>query len=543
MLSARNLADVCGLSTVSKRLAAQFWNGEAAMRGLSGLEAVARMDTTIVETRRMLSEAIAAADAVVAHEAEVRGVQVQVYRDLAGFRLSVIDDLEPSRLDRLSAAALELLDQHDKYVAWEKQELAKADTNIAALEVKRADAAKAHSEAVRVYETKVAEIAGALKAGDAYKALSATSEKHAAIAARAHQKRDVARAELEAKGAPYKADKLFGYLWRRRFRTPDYKAGPFIRFLDGWVASLCKYDQAWMNFQRLSQLPEWLAEHAGAQDAVAAQALAALEAVEKSALEQGGAGQLQRRADDALQTVRNIDLEIDKGEVAHQAIAARHASAQTAETGPAREARRLLEDGLKRASFQDLRTLAAETVAIDDDRLVDRLVKLRTEEMSLELDAKKLAGIPDRLRMVLAELEDLRRRFKQARFDGAYAVFNSPVIDDVIMGISQGRVSADQAIEFLARSVRRIEPAAEPGFGGQPRAQTIGLPNILGEILWEIAKESSRGGGGRIDFPSGGGGLRSPRVNFPTGGGGGGGGGGRSGGGGKSGGFKTGGGF
>ncbi len=509
--------------------------------GIAGPDALRRIDGATVEMRRMLEEAIASADRVVARQTELRGHEVELYRRLATVRLEVIDDADPTRLDRLHVAARELLDQHDKYVAWELSELQKAAAEIAALEAKRAALSKQHLALVAAYETEVARVEAELKTQPAYTALMQASETAAAISARAHQKLDVAEADLESKGAPYKTDKLFNYLYARGFRTPAYRAGPFIRFMDGWVASLCKYDQAWMNYQRLEQLPQWLADHASDQDKKAAAALEALEQAEQNALEKAGANRLRTSADEALTAVHALDADIAKAEAKHQAIAARHTAALSANEGPAREARRLLEDGLKRASFQELRTLAAETLAMDDDRLVDALAKLRTEDMQLELEAGKLGQLPDRLRRDLGELEDLRRQFKQARFDSGYAVFSSAALDDVLTGIMQGRASAETGIKYLADTVRHTEPQAEPGFGGHPRSRTIGLPDVLGEVIWEIAKESGRGRtyrGGSINFPSGGG-RRSPRINLPSGGGRSGGGGG----GGRRGGFKTGGGF
>jgi hypothetical protein len=516
--------------------------------GVSGPEALRRFDGAIAELRRMVSDSIAAAEGISGREAEVRKVQVEAFRELALIRLNVIDDLEAAQLDRLHAAAKTLLDKHDEFVASSQQELDSASARIADLEKKRAAIAAEHEAAVKKYETEVVRVAGALKADQAYLDLSQASQTAAAIAARASQKLKVAREDIESKGAPFKSDKLFMYLWQRKFRTPEYRAGLITRLLDGWVASLCKYDQAWMNYQRLSDLPLWLEDHAVEQDRKASAALKALEDAEHAALEKAGTGQMRAKAESLLQEIRTIDKDIDRAEAEHQQIAEKHTRAVQAEEGPAREARRVLEEGLQRASFNDLRRLAAETLSLDDDRLVDRLAKLRTEEMQLELEAQKLAGQPDRIRVDLGQMEELRRRFKQARYDSGYALFASAAIDEVLTGILRGQTTADEAFNFLQRAVRRIEPQAEPGFGGQHRSDTIGLPDVLGDIVWEIAKESMRGGrgyrGGSINFPSGGGGRRSPRIDFPSGGSGSRGGGFGGGGGGKrGGGFRTGGGF
>ncbi|MEZ5955219.1 MAG: hypothetical protein R3C13_13055 [Hyphomonas sp.] len=515
-------------------------------RNIPGLEALSRIDMSIADMRRMVADAISSADSATARAAEVRGAQVAHYKELAEIRLDVVaDGVAQGRLDGLHSQARKLLDEHADYVKREGEALDAAARKIKELEDKRAGLAAEHQAAVEAYESRVAEVEAMLKADAAYMALAEVSETAAAVAARAHQKLGVAQADLEEKGKPYKEDKLFSYLWKRKFRTPEYKAGPFIRFMDGWVASIVKYDNAWMNFQRLSQLPEWLEEHAKEQDEKAAAALQALEDAEEDALENAGANALRAKADELLASIRAADQAIDAAEAEHGEIAARHAAALEEEAGPAREALRLLENGLRKESFQDLRTLAAETIDLRDDRIVDALVKLRTEEMSLELETERLSGLPERLRGDLTKLEDLRRRFKAARLDSAYTVVASAAVDEALSGVVSGRIGSDRAFDYISRAVRRIEPQAEPGFGGTRRSQTIGLPPVLGDVIWEIAKEAGRSGGSRgggISFPTSRSGTtrRSPRINFPSGGGGSrGGGGGRRGGGG----FKTGGGF
>lgn len=504
-------------------------------RQITGPDALQRLDLSIADMRRMVADAIGAADSINARQAEVRDAQVSQYRELAGIRLDVIaGPVDDAALDKLHRTARELLEKHDDFVEQTSRALAEADRKLRDLESKRQALAARHAAAVETYEDRVAEVEDRLKDDPAYIALARASEDAAAVAARAHQKLEVARSDLEEKGAPYKDDQLFSYLWERRFRTPDYRGGPLTRFFDNWVARICGYDEAWMNFQRLSQLPEWLEGHAAEQDEKAAAALKALEDAEQEALQESGADALRRAADEALQDVREADKAIDAAEAEHQALAARHADLLKEQAGPAHEARRLLEDGLRDTAFQDLRTLAAETIDERDDRIVDSLVKLRTEELSLELEGDRLEGLPDRLRGDLGELEKLRRRFKKARYDSAYASFRTSALDEALTGVVSGRQGAERAFEILSRSLRRMEPRTEPGFGGHRRTSTLGMPEILGDVIWEIAKEGSRHGGlgGTIGFPTAGGKRRrrSPRINLPRGGG-------------RGGGFKTGGGF
>jgi hypothetical protein len=83
-----------------------------------------------------------------------------------------------------------------------------------------------------------------------------------AILAKAEEKAAQAEADREEKRRPYEADPLFMYLWRRRFGTPGYQAGPLVHSLDRKVAHLIGYEEARVNYAMLMELPQRLREHA-----------------------------------------------------------------------------------------------------------------------------------------------------------------------------------------------------------------------------------------------------------------------------------------
>ncbi|MEO0720896.1 MAG: hypothetical protein AAFY43_01970 [Pseudomonadota bacterium] len=513
------------------------------MATLNGREALSRLDRSISDVRKALASAIEDAERAQTRRAEVRDGQVEAYRALAGIRLDLAASLDVSELDALHLKARDLIDDHQAYIARSASALEAAADTLEALEEKRRSLNEDRASALDRYESKVATVEQALESDEAYGGLRAAAEHAATVAARAEQKLAVAKEDRNVKGEPYREDPLFSYLWKRGFRTPDYKAGPITRMLDHWVARLSDYDTAYLNYDRLTELPERLAEHLERVEAAEVDALEALEAAEKDALATAGAPKMQAEADRLQAEIEATDAEIFAAEERHRALADDHDAALAAEAGPAFQARRLLEDGLRAASFPNLRVLAAETLALNDDELIDRLVKLRAEEMSLDLEGKRSRELPARHKTDLMALESLRRKFKGARFDTAYARFKKSAIDRAIVDIIRGSGGVDSVFRTLSRSVRRQEPKASRGFGGRSRSDTLGLPVGVGDILWEIAKEAGRQSGGR-GSPWGGGmsppRRRTRRSSWPDIKiGGGGGGGGRRGGGG----FKTGGGF
>ena len=176
----------------------------------------------------------------------------------------------------------------------------------------------------------------------------------------------------------------------------------------------------------------------------------------------------------------------------------------------------------------DLRQLAAETVTLDDDEIVDDLVELRTEEMSLELETERVSDAPTRLGEELGAFEALRRRFKEARFDSDAALIKIALFDDALENLGSGRLSVSKAIKQIHQSVRRKESRTRNGFGGRRGRNDFEVYDIIGVIAEEALRHGMSGGrrrGGFGGFPTRGRGTSrrsSPRKRgggFKTGGG------------------------
>ncbi|MHA7898356.1 MAG: hypothetical protein ACX94B_00725 [Henriciella sp.] len=481
---------------------------------ITGREALSSFDRALGRLRDKVAKAIDAADEIDHRAAEVGHEQIDRFLKLTDIRLEEIADADPSDLDRLHRDAKRLLDAHDDYVAEDAERLAEAEAAITALETQREDKAEQRAQLLETYETLVAETEASLKSDKAYLALLKASDEATAVAERAEHKLSVAREELDAKGAPYREDPLFSYLWDRDFRTLDYKAMPLIRWLDHWVAHLCKYDQARANFARLNNLPVWLEEHAAQQNEEAEAALVALENKETEALEASGAEAVRLEADAIQEDIRAIDTQIVEAETHHGLLADAHTEALALKSGPAQEARQLLHRGLQRLDMPTLRRLAAETYTPDDDDLVSDLVDLKKEELSLEVEADDVRALPRRLKQDLSALETLRRRFKNGQLDSAYATFQPAAIDEAITDVLDGRAQPDQAYRKLKRKVKRREPRTHSGFGGPRRSDTLGIPEVLGEVAWEVFRHSDLGKSMGLPrrFP---GGRSSRRTSFP----------------------------
>ncbi|WOI54428.1 hypothetical protein [Parvularcula sp. LCG005] len=487
---------------------------------LNGADAVVKMDRTLSDLREQMRGAVQAADAADARLAHIRETQLNVYRDLATIRMDLIQTGgSQTELDQAHARARDLLAEHDRFIAREARKLETAAATIGALEEQRESLNSAHYTALTRYEKKVAEVEASLQTDATYRDLSEAFDKADAVAERARQKLLIAQTDREEKGKPYDEDPLFSYLWKRRFRTADYKASPITRMLDNWVARICQYDKAYLNYNRLVELPLRLAEHVEMVEAAADAAQDRLEDAEQAALEKAGAERLRQGADSIAKDIVALDQKIESAEEEHRALTTQHDRAVRAEAGPAVEAKSLLTESLRLASVRDLRSLAAETVSLADDRMVDELIRLRSEYDRSAAMAEDATALPGRLRDDLARMEDLRRRFKKSRYDSHFTVFDATMFEDILASVVRDRLNADGAMKRLKRAARQMQPQTDAGFGGRRRRSSLGLPEILGEVAWEIAREASRTGSmpGPFGGPMGGSsGRRSrPRISTP----------------------------
>ena len=99
---------------------------------------------------------------------------------------------------------------------------------------------KAQQELVAAADASVdaaeAEAQKVLAADANYRARLDTATACDGVADLAKEKAQAAHSDRSEKGKPYEADRLFMYLWQRGYGTTQYRAGPFTRLLDGWVA-------------------------------------------------------------------------------------------------------------------------------------------------------------------------------------------------------------------------------------------------------------------------------------------------------------------
>ena len=227
----------------------------------TGRDALHRLDSLTAGAREEFDAAARGAESHARRRADLARLKAEGYRELAAMRLDVI---KVEATDSLSAAekeAARLLTEHEAFTARIDGEVAAAEAKLKDAEAMRRAGEVEVDAALNAYETLVTETEAAVQTDPGYIALKQAFEEARSVSVRAEQKLELAKTDRDEKRKPYEADPLFSYLWERKFRTPEYDRGGMSRALDNWVARLCGYDQAYLNYARLIELPDRIAEH------------------------------------------------------------------------------------------------------------------------------------------------------------------------------------------------------------------------------------------------------------------------------------------
>ena len=489
---------------------------------ITGRDALHRLDSLTAGAREEFDAAARAAEGHSRRRTDLVRLKADGYRELAAMRLDVIRAEQADSLTAAEKEATQLLVQHAAFV-----ERIDGEVAIAAARLTEAEAARRAGEvevdaALDAYETLVTETETAVQSDPGYLALKNAFEESRAVAVRAEQKLELSKTDRAEKGKPYLQDPLFSYLWERKFRTPEYRKGGISRMLDGWVARLCRYDEAYLNYARLTELPDRIAEHLSNMRLEEAEAQAAIERFEAQALEARGAGKLSAELAAKKDKLKDFDNLLSEAEAKHADLRRSQEQAASGDVGPQEQARRVIEQGLEKASFPDLKVLAAETTTTDDDRIVEMLIKLRTEELQMEVNWRNVEAMPTRRRAGVETLEQVRRRFKEAGLDSPYVMLLRAAFEAAIEAYGKGPSPDGEALwRAIKATVRQAPRQDDDYFGGPRRGRDVGdvvAGVILGEVIKAATRGSRWGGGGWGSGGGFGGGSSSGGGGWKTGG-------------------------
>ncbi len=492
---------------------------------LSGNDVLALIERTIVDTRGETANIDTRLARSTAELERLRQMEIGCLSVLARMRLREIEAAEVSAsLDASGQSVRALLAERASAQAGMEAEIAAAEERRNELAAERQKQHAVVDAAEQALDDTRAAVQKALAADEKYQEAMRAAEASDRVADFAEEKVQAARQDRDEKGKPYEADPLFSYLWTRGFGTPAYAGAGLSRTLDRWVARVANFEPLRRDYWLLTELPARFDEHATRMRMKSDDDLAAVHALERAAAEAAQVPQREEDLEKAAEALAAIDAKIEEHEAKIDALIEKRAAFAAGDDELSRRASEILRDALRGETMRSLRERATSTSTPDDDAAVDQLTVVRADLPRIEEDAKRLRALHETNRDRLAKLEELRKRFKESRYDAVSSEFvNGALIAVLLTQLLGGALGVGDAWDTLKKQQRHRQ-RADPRFGSGkfPRG-----PNPWGGG-W---------GGGGFGGGFGGGGFGKRGGGF-------GGGGFKTGGGfGRGGGFKTGGGF
>ena len=338
-----------------------------------------------------------------------------------------------------------------------------------------------------------ADVQISLSDDDNYKAqLEKTSEANA-VSHEAEQKVARAQTDMAEKASPYQADKLFMYLWERKYGTPDYKAGLFARFMDGRVAKLINYNETRVNYWNLTEIPKRLEDHANHVSDLADQEHEVLQQLERHALTAAGANDLDSQVENARDALDICDDEIESLENQLNDALTQRDRFISGQDDYLTESLAIISQALESNNMAAINRYVNATHSLTDDQLV---IDLQNTDLTIKDALDNLEDVK-RLQFSqnakLSELEMVRRKFKNSRFDDARSGFNNQrLVVDVLGQFVNGLVSGSDLWNVIKRNQRYRQTRSSPTFGSGQFEDAIGT--ILGEVVREAGRQTRRSG-------------------------------------------------
>ena len=494
-----------------------MWKGSTALKNI---------DQSLQSLRKEVMRLDSELDQLSSRTTQNERHRMQLINQIAQVRLSEIE--QGSLLSRLDAADQEvqgLLDQRRHALETLDGAIADVNQQIDVAENERASLLIKTNAAEQALVDLEAKVQADLQDDQNYLAQLQLAQDAEAIAEEAALKVARAQANLVEKAAPYKADELFMYLWGRGFGTTGYNGGLLARFLDTWVARLIKYEPARVDYWNLSEIPQRLEEHAKRVADRADDEHKALQKLELDALSVAGQNTLVEQADVIRRELDGHDDALESLETRLDQHLSERSRFVAGEDPLTQQSLSRLGQALEIQGLQSIHRYVRDTVSPTDDALVLELQGLLQKMQGNKEDLADVRLMHDNKLVRLRELEGVRRKFKNSRFDDVRSGFgNQALIASVLTQFMQGLVNGSDLWRVIQRNQRYRQVASRPDFGSGGLGE---IADVLGEELlrhgrrrrsrhrssWNWPK--SRGGGGGFRFPSGG---RSG-GGFKTGGG------------------------
>ena len=391
---------------------------------ISGPQAIRSLDNAIRDIRVEESRIAKLLSRSTERTAKLNETKASLIKQLANIYLDKnISKQLSSDLSIAQNQAHKVLEKHDVNLNRFEKSLKKLDAQIAQNAVLRRQELNKIDDAQNELKTLSEKIKKQISSDETYSKLQKKLHELEKIAKESMDKTLLSEKDKEQKGAPYRNDILFMYLWNKKFGTTNYKASLLTRFFDKKIAALVRYHDARPNFSMLNEIPIRLREHANYQASLVLKAEEEIDTLEIQAIDKAGGKPFRQKLIKAQEDLVKIDekmleLEDERDEETQNY----RALAQGRE--PAFEkASQILTQSLEHQDILALIRMANNTTTNEDNNIVNQLEDINTLILDEKPESKQLKSRLKTLTNRRRELEDIEYEFKKSRFDDPRSIF------------------------------------------------------------------------------------------------------------------------
>jgi len=461
----------------------------------TGTKFDARFEDTIDVLERKLASATSEYDRIVDRQHKLRESIKACLRRVGVVRAQSLDRGEAVGDDRALVLAQSSLRARTERLLAIDESLPDLEKTAEARVAERTAAREAHDACAADLAQFYAECDGGLAETAAHRDLLADAKAKSEQLREAEARVAAAEQEHAQKAAAYTGDPIFSYLYAAGYDTDRYASNRLVKLVDGWLARLCDFSRASIDYRALTELPGYLA---GIARTLKESADLAAQRVSDSVLAArrlAGAEAREQRLEQLLQQRQTAD------------------NAAAAARGRVRDAKRerdqimLWEDPISRKIVGDLENayahleqgllgdLVLATPSPEDDEAMAAIATHRRELQGLDGTKQQAREEVESIKGRVASIRTVRARFRAQNYDsGNYTVGSGS--SDILTALAAGSMSHDAAWSRL-QSQTRYDPPSSPsssssdsgGFGGSSSFDSGG----------------SFGGGSSDSFDTGGG--------------------------------------
>ncbi len=431
---------------------------------VSGSDLLAMIERLLADTHTELEKVDTALQRSTAQLEDLRQRELGVLGVLARARLQEIERGELlEALDDTTAQVQGLLAQRTEAQASIGGEIAAAQQGLTEIQAERTAQQAVVEAAAKEVDAAQVEAQQKLAADAAYRAKLEAAKASDAMADLAEQKAAAAHTDRDEKGKPYEADPLFTYLWARGYGTGRYSAAPFARLLDHWVARVCDFEPLRRDYWMLSELPARFDEHAKEMRAAAEADVTAVRELEAAAAAAAGVPERAAAHAKTEEALAAVDQRLEQKEAEIAALVEKRAQLASGQDELSRRATQILSDTFRKEQMRTLRERANRTPNPEDDAAVDELTVIRADLPRVQDAATRYRKLHDQQRDRTVKLEDVRKRFKEHRFDAVTSEFmNSALIATLLNQLLMGSLGVPDLWDALSKQQRHRNLGADP---------------------------------------------------------------------------------